>query len=219
MSPTLLMSESLWLPHLDQLTRCGPHKSRESARQWSLLYVCLLVEAALLSKSVNFLAQNRGGYEEEIEIHEVLYCRDISACATVQSTVRCDNCHDVKAGMSAILRWCLAGAGRVVRFFGVGVRKLFSTSLICTIVLRCMMCCQVVHALLIWVLLIEHLVGRHTLKATLRTGASVSPGERVACWELRRVVLSTPTASIHTGPSSCTARQLVRVCSMLGTSR
>ena len=38
---------------------------------------------------------------------------------------------------------------------------------------------QVVHAFLLWVLLIERLVGRH------------SPGERVACCELRRVVLFT----------------------------
>ena len=96
--------------------------------------------------------------------------------------------------------------------FGVGVRKLFehnvvdSNSLTRTLVLRCMIRCQVVHASLIWVLLIENLVRKHTLWR--QHCAQVLPSHRGSAWLAGRFGASScsrsRTASIHTWPSNRT---------------
>ena len=89
-SPTLLMSESLWLPRPDLVIRSGAHKSGVSARHGHFRTGCLLIVAPLSSTRSVFLTKNRSVCDVMfpgcfIFDFEVLVCGEFSACAMCTS--------------------------------------------------------------------------------------------------------------------------------------
>ena len=204
---------------------------------------CLLIEA-VFSPEVVFLDQEQRCVQSDVcWLLYFSFCNRRSTFMERGAFAMCTSPLDVATVTISRLVcarvWEMFGRCRVwSAYFGVGVRERFqhnvvvSKSVTCTFVLRCIMRCQVVHGFLISVLLTERLVGRHTLKATLRTGASVSPGERVGCWRPLRVVLFThpnykhPRLTIkhsiavwrrHVSVVYCTT--VGQSCSRLGTGR
>ena len=151
-----------------------------------------------------------------------LDCREISACAMRASPL------DVRTvTMSRLVCAPFSGCACGVRCSVFESESCFSTmvskSSTCTFVLRCMIRCQGGQAFLIWVLLIEHLVGRQTLSR--QQCGQVLPSHPRSAWLAGSFDASscsrTLTTSIHTWPSFrtrrleasvlCTTRPLVKV--------